>query len=116
MREIGFSEHWKKLNQGEFTTFRLPRKDKDWSVGEVVRVVYRPRSKQRQILCHATIITKHHIADIRNQITDAEAVADGFPAFGGTGGMLEWMLKAHDIRRLVLEGLNKLTLQKKTMF
>lgn len=45
MRILGFSKHWAKLDNPEFTTFRFPRKDKDWQIGETVKIVIKPRSK-----------------------------------------------------------------------
>jgi hypothetical protein len=99
MRIIGFSQHWEKLNNDIlFTTFRYPRKDKDWQVEETVQVVYKPRSKERKPLGIARIIRK----DIKNtskewsyypypsmpntpdMITPEEAKEDGFTGnFGG---------------------------------
>lgn len=59
MRILGFSQKWHKLNNGIlFTTFRFPRKDKDWEIEEVVQIVYKPRSKQREPLGIARIIRK----------------------------------------------------------
>jgi len=51
MRILGVSKKWDKLkNEMLFTTFRFPRKDRDWAVEEVVQLVYKPRSKEREIL------------------------------------------------------------------
>jgi len=58
VRILGFSKKWTKLNQDEFTTFRLPRKDKDWQLEEVVQVVFHPRHKDREVLSIAQIIEK----------------------------------------------------------
>ena len=63
MRILGFSKKWDKLNKKwyqrdvhTFTTFRYPRRDRDWEVEEVVQVVYKPRSKERKPLGIARII------------------------------------------------------------
>lgn len=64
MRELGFSrKDWMnyltgkpKLQEDHFFTFRLPRKDTDWKEKETVRVVYQPRSKDREVLGTAKII------------------------------------------------------------
>lgn len=58
MRILGFSKKWGKLKQVFFTTYRFPRKDKDWGIEEVVQIVYKPRSKEREILGIARIIRK----------------------------------------------------------
>ncbi|KKM15635.1 hypothetical protein LCGC14_1694120 [marine sediment metagenome] len=76
MRIIGFSKKWEKFNNVEFTTFRFPRKDRDWSADEEVQVVLKPRSKEREPLGVARIIHKETLA-IRD-ISKYEAVLDGF--------------------------------------
>jgi len=77
MREFGFSRNWgNKLNSNAFTTFRFKRKDKDWQLGETVRIVMSPRSKKRQVLCVATIMTKEQ--RYASEISDSEAIIDGF--------------------------------------
>lgn len=89
MRIIGFQKidwmnyntHYPKLLYETFTTFRLPRKDRDWELGEVVRVVLKPRSKEREMLGEAEIIqkdTKEHYGLADNRITEEEARVDGF--------------------------------------
>jgi len=110
MRIIGFSKKWGKLNKRwfeqdkyTFTTFRFPRKDKDWEVEELVQVVYKPRSKEREPLGIARIIRKQE-KDLRKKyygfgdickdpdvITPSEAYEDGFVAMRG-GGDIEKML------------------------
>lgn len=113
MRILGFTEKWVKLGQREFTTFRFTRKDKDWQVGEVVQVVLKPRSKQRQVLGVAEIISKEprwmkpKLREDIPDITQGEAMADGFKEWRD---MWEWLLKRYDIRRLLGEPMNKLTL------
>ena len=76
MRIMGFSKKWDKLTNPEFTTFRFPRKDRDWAENEVVQIVYKPRSKDREILGIAQVMRKEtrQFADI----THEEAVEDGF--------------------------------------
>lgn len=86
MRIMGFSKvDWRnyitgqdsKMLQPEFTTWRWPRKDKDWQEGERIQVVVRPRFPHRLILGEATIIEVESKADYL--ITDNDARADGFP-------------------------------------
>jgi len=107
MRVLGFSEKWPKLKQDEFTTFRLPRRDKDWMLGERVQVVFHPRGKDREILGIADIIRIEEVWI--DQIEDFEAQLDGFP--GGRQEMIGWLNKAHDPERLDNEPLHKLTLR-----
>ncbi len=76
MRIISFSKHWQKLANPEFTTFRFPRKDKDWFKGEIVQVFYKSRSPQREKLGTAEIISKE--TKTIGSITILEAIADGF--------------------------------------
>ena len=85
MRILGFSKvDWRnyitgqdsKMLQPEFTTWRWPRKDKDWGIGEVVSAVVRPRSPHRLILGEAVIVTIE--GKDKYAITDDEARADGF--------------------------------------
>ena len=96
MRILGFSVMWNKLESLEFTTFRLPRKDIDWHIGERVQVVYHPRSKDRKPLFLADIINvepRSFDPAIAPVITYNEALADGFP--NGTIGMRAWFEKSH---------------------
>ena len=105
MRILGFSKKWPKLEQQEFTTFRFPRKDKDWYVGEVVQVFYKNRSPQRERLGIAEIIGKE-----RNRYgaeNDAEARADGFL---DCRDMERWMIKTYGEAR-TWKPMNKLTLR-----
>lgn len=91
MRELGFSRlDWMnyntglpKLVQNGFSTFRFTRRDRDWEVGETVRVVYKPRSKaDRSVLGEAIITSKTAKALTPvtgyKSITLLEAKADGF--------------------------------------
>ena len=126
MRILGFSKKWKKLNQDEFTTFRLTRKDKDWQICELVQIVYKPRSKERENLGFAEIINKEQRSAVKLDpldgipiISDDEALADGFESKVNRYGlfispyfvMWEWLFDTHDIRRLIKEPINKLTLK-----
>ena len=110
MRILGFSKKWDKLNKQwferdrhTFTTFRFPRRDKDWEIEELVQIVYKPRSKEREPLGIARIIRKQE-KDLRKKyygfgdickdadvITPSEAYEDGFVAMHG-GGNIEEML------------------------
>ena len=110
MRILGFSQKWPKLQQEEFTTFRFPRKDKDWEVGERVQIVYRPRSKSREILGMAQIVDKELKLDgtIETDVTKEEARADGFDS---VQEMRQWMKKTYGEERLWIGHMNKLTLR-----
>lgn len=96
MRVMGFSRKWEKLSQPVFSTFRLPRKDRGWSIGEQVQIVYRPRSKDREILTDAAIIlnveSRSFNPRMAPKITQLEAIADGFVS---VGQMQAWLEKAH---------------------
>ena len=102
MRILGFSKKWPKLykNPDELlTTFRYPRRDKDWQVEEVVQVVYKPRSKEREPLGIARIIRlqpkdmskhwcywpSHSIPNTPDMISPSEAEEDGFTGQHGGG-------------------------------
>ena len=76
MRILSFSQKWDKLKQSVFTTFRYPRADKDWFVGEHVQVYHKNRSPNREKLGIAEIvnITSRHL----DTLTHDEAVRDGF--------------------------------------
>lgn len=114
MRILGFSIKWPKLEQPEFTTFRFTRRDRDWQVGELVQIVYKPRSKEREILGIAEIIKKdsRKVFKIRKLyhtplLTSAEARRDGF---NGWADMALWLSKARG-NRVHEEPMNKLTLR-----
>jgi len=98
MRILGFSKKWDKLNNEIlFSTFRFPRKDRDWQVEEVVQVTYKPRSKEREILGIARIIRKQekdldkkfygfgNICKDPDVITPLDARRDGFSGMRGGG-------------------------------
>ena len=105
MRILGFSKKWGKLQQPEFTTFRFERKDKDWGVNEVVQIVYKPRSKEREVLGMAKIVgrkSKHIPVDVAEQ----EAIEDGFP---NCFQMWLWFRETYG-RRKMYQPMNKLTL------
>ncbi len=97
MRILSFSKKWPKLNNPIlFTTFRYERRDTDWQVEEVVLVVYKTRTPEREELGIARIIRKD-LKDLDKRylkwpidtpggnLTREEAVADGFPGFMGGG-------------------------------
>ena len=98
MRILGFSEKWDKLKKSQFTTFRFPRKDKDWYVGEQVQVFYKPRSKNREYLGVAEIVDKEiRLFDFNYggslyKRADREAIEDGFISIGD---MLIWITKKY---------------------
>ncbi len=92
MRIMSFTEKWPKLHlelpieqRPEFTTFRYPRGDMDWWIGEVVQVYFKNRSPKREKLGIAKIVRgvrrelDPYFADEGvAMITEAEAVEDGF--------------------------------------
>jgi len=100
MRIMSFTKRWAKLNNPIlFTTFRYPRKDKDWEVEEVVQIFFRTRSKEREELGIARIIRKE-VKDTSKEyhygsslyptatldiITPEEAKEDGFTGMHGGG-------------------------------
>ena len=95
MRVMGFTKKWDKLKDLEFNTFRMKRKDKDWTIGERVQIVYHPRSKDREILGEAEIINiepRSFYPYTSCQITNAEARADGFK---DVEDMKTWLIQAH---------------------
>ncbi len=127
MRILGFQKKWDKLNQDIFTTFRFVRRDRDWGVEEVVQIVYKPRSKEREILGIARIIRKQEkdlnkrwcfyplpsFPNTPDMITPEEAYADGFPGIhrgGDVEGMYKFFLEAYGYSRCHKELMNKLTL------
>lgn len=133
MRILGFSKKWPKLNkqwyvsnQLTFTTFRYPRKDKDWEVEEMVQVVYKPRTKGREPLGIARIIRIdkkdtskkfYGFGDICKDpdvITPSDAYEDGFSGMHGGGDikkLLDWLHESAEPMRFYREPIvHKLTL------
>jgi len=115
MRIISFTKKWQKLSNPEFTTFRFPRRDRDWYIGEVVQLYLRNRTPQREKLGEAEIINKEvrKIATAYEPYrpTEAEAIADGF---GSSVEMNVWFRKTYGSRifeapvyKLTLRWLNK---------
>jgi len=87
MRIISFAIQWEKLGKKEFSTFRYPRKDTDWTVGEKVQVFIKNRSPSRIFLGVAEIISKDPRTLVivedplpanRGIVSQKEAQADGF--------------------------------------
>ncbi len=127
MRILGFSQKWGKLNNDIlFTTYRFPRKDRDWEIEEVVQVAYKPRSKERQVLGVARIIRKQS-KDLNKQfsyygnpkentpdvITPSEAEDDGFTGMHGGGDtekMRKFFMDTYGYSKCKNELINKLTL------
>jgi hypothetical protein len=103
MQQLGFTKDWPyynresygsprpygaKLEYASFTTFRWPRLDgRDMQVGQLVQVVMRPRSKERELLGLALVVSAEQIR--LDNINDAMANEDGFEA----GYKLRWWLK-----------------------
>lgn len=108
MRILGFSKKWGKLRYEKFTTFRFPRKDKDWFVGEVVQVVFNPRRKGGGGHMGTAEIVGKELRDLfRVGLSDTEIINDGFRDKYEMG---EWLDKTYG-RRWLDEPMNKLTLR-----
>lgn len=115
MRIMGFQKRWDKLALPTFTTFRWGRRDRPWFVGEKVRVVYRPRQKDRQELGIAIIKLKQARSPDAKlplstipTISDEEAKTDGFIDYGD---MLDWLVSVYgNDDRFMFEPIYKLTL------
>jgi len=105
MRILSFTKMWDKLEQNIFTTYRFPRKDKDWQKGEVVRVFYKQRSPERKELGIAEIIDKEP-KKILEDVTGIEAKEDGFQSISD---MAIWLRKRYGNR--IEEPMNCLTLK-----
>ena len=118
MRVLGFSKRWQKLSNPEFSTFRYPRMDRDWGVGEVVQVVIQPRRKGGGDKLGCAEIINNEVRELDAQyfemvkgdcpplVTDVEAQADGF---AGLDDMITWMEKTYG-RLDWMSRMNKLTL------
>lgn len=126
MRILGVSAKWEKLKSDWFTTFRFQRMGKDWEVGEVVQVVYKPRSKEREILGTAQIGGKEQrwvgwpdkLVEWKEWTRDITITAEVFlvsqkeakeDGFAGVIEMVKWMSEKHEDRNN-REPMNKLTL------
>lgn len=116
MRVLGFSKEWGKLENPEFTTFRFPRRDKDWQVGEEVQVMLHPRSKgggkflgiaKIERIEPRRMLNAPFLSDKVPIVTNTEAVEDGFWTYND---MRNWLAKAHGESALAREPMNKLTL------
>jgi len=120
MRILGFSRRdWinyetghPKLEEDKFTTFRFKRRDRDYEVGEVVRVVIRPRRKGGgEYMGPAMIIAREPRGMPLPEgpppaIIREEARRDGFLSYKD---MWTWLYRIHG-DRLLQEPMNKLTL------
>ena len=119
MRILVFSKKWDKLNNEIlFTTFRYPRRDKDWQIEEVVQVVYKSRSKGGgERLGIAQIIGKERRRTVCSipidipMISESEAQTDGFEDYQS---MIDWLTKIYFHREPMrqVSPINKLTLRK----
>jgi len=113
MRVLGFSKKWAKLQSDSFTTFRFPRKDTDWKVGETVQIVYHPRSNvDREVMGQARIVLKEAYL-LKPTIgyhypTEEDAEADGFECLDE---MLDWFYETYG-EQIFTRSINKLTLEK----
>ncbi len=134
MRILGFTNKWAKLQLNKtveerdlFTTYRFARKDRDWGVEEIVQIVYKPHSKDREILGIARIIRKQpkdlnkrwsyypstNIPNTSDMITPSEAEDDGFTGIHGGGDfekMKRFFVDTYGYSRCSEELINKLVL------
>ena len=107
MRVLGYSKKWDKLQKTQHTTFRFTRKDRDWALKEMVQEVYHPRSsKDREIVNRMSRIDGIQSLWVKD-ITDAEAVEDGFK---DAVDMLAWLVAAHGSERCQKEQIHKLSI------
>lgn len=116
MRILSFSHEWVdytvnriKWENDFFTTWRFPRRDKDWQVNETVQVWFKSRSPNRRFLCQAQILAKttRHV-DEPDCITYLDALHDGFKS---QEAMYDYLEKTHG-ERLKKETINKLYLKR----
>ena len=107
MRILPFQRKWDKLKQLGFTTFRYPRADKDWQVGEIVQIVIKPRSKNREYMGTAEIVKVEPIE--MKAITEGMAIEDGFK---NKADMMLWLAMTYrnQYRWLWHKPMNRLTL------
>lgn len=107
MRVLGFSQRWPKLKAEHFTTFRYPRRDRDWREGEEVQIVLHPRSPNREALGIARITRVRPMMPAR--ITNNIAKLDGF---NSAQDMRNWLYKTYrlDVRFQENNPINRLTL------
>lgn len=108
MRVLGFQKYWPKLDDETFTTFRYPRRDKDWQVGELVQIFIKPRSKERRFLGCAKITSMeiYHMEAISDEVAQRDGFVDA-------KGMLQWLAKTYKLsdKRAFCYPMNKLTLE-----
>ena len=101
MRILSFCKMWDKLERPRFTTFRFPRKDKEWHSSELVQVYYKSRTPQRKKLGEAMIMIVENMP-VRD-ITHSEIVADGFDSMLEMWLFLGWPDGQEEINKLTLE-------------
>ena len=91
MRIIGFSTKWAKLSKPitkPFTTFRFPWSNGfEFQIGDKVQLVFKPRSKDREVLGIAEIVGKEERYFL--DITNLEAIEDGFENWLEMSGWLQ---------------------------
>lgn len=111
MRIISFTEMWPKLQASQFTTWRFPRRDRDYITGEQLQAWYRQRSPKRQFLFNVEVVSKWSkwLIDANGlHIRPDEALVDGFDS---PEQMFEFLKKAHG-KRVYNEPINVLLLRK----
>lgn len=108
MRVLGFERKWPKLRNPLFTTFRYQRRDRDYEVDEVLQIVVKPRSKNREYIGNAEIVAKQSI--LINEISEDEAKTDGFIDLAD---MQKWLANTYgnDDRFTFNQPMNKLVLK-----
>jgi hypothetical protein len=112
VRELGVSVMWPKLEEPEWSTFRFPRRDKDWQVGETVRIVFHPRGRDRKVLGTAQVRDKQPRVMIADEgpimsTSPDEAREDGFNSLSM---MCAWIRQRYGEESLH-KPMNKLTIR-----
>ncbi len=130
MREMWVKEKWRRSDDELiFTNYRFPRRDNDWRIEELVRIVYKPTTKDRFVMGIARIIRIQdndlnkrwsygwgmptNPPNTPDMITYEEAHDDGFHGMhggGDTDGMISYYRKKYGWSRCEREKLNKITL------
>jgi len=128
MREMWVKEKWRRADDEVlFSNYQFPRKDRDWNLEEVVRIVYNPITKDRTVMGIARIIRIQpkdlkrtwqfypypNYPNTPDMITPTDAEEDGFTGMHGGGDtkkMESYYRKKYGWSRCEREPINKITL------
>lgn len=114
MRIIGFSSlEWHnyeverpKLALPRFTTFRFPRRDRDWTPGEIAKTVYKPRARKdtvRTVLGLVVIISVEPRSFLPRNINGVKPISNREARMDGFESALEmgkWIQSTYGIGRI----------------